>query len=509
MTIRLTSGLHRAAALRPDAVAYRFDGLPTTWGRLIERVSRAASGLRALGMQPGDRVVVLSENNRAFYELYMVAPWADVILASLNTRWAVPEMIAALNDADADVLVVDKRFAPLVPQFKAARPTLRHIIHAEESGVPGMIGWEELIANNSLLPDAERAQHEVAYLFYTSGTTGTPKGVMLTVENAFMSALMVVGEFGWTDESVFIVCMPLFHVGASSPLLTQILQGSCVTLLPKFDPLAVLETISRDRVTHAQLVPTMIRMVIDHPAVDEYDLTSMVRFFYGASAMPPSLIAKALEKFPFAQFQQGYALTETAAVATSLRPADHHSKFVTSVGRAVPGAEIRVVDPQGVDVPRGTTGEILIRSPAVMAGYWRKPQETAQALRNGWLHTGDSGYLNEEGYLYVVDRIKDMIISGGENVYSVEVENAVYRHPAVSECAAIGLPDSLWGEIVAIVVQLRAGAAATEAEIIDTARQYLGGYKVPRRVLFSAAPLPKNASGKITKFALKERYRGG
>jgi len=298
----------------------------------------------------------------------------------------------------------------------------------------------------------------------------------------------------------------MFHLADLAYWGATLLLGGSHVILPGFDPAKVLATIASSRVTDVLLVPTMIQILVDHPQVTEYDLTSLTSVVYGASPITQAVLERAMKAFPSAGFTQAYGMTELSPVATILTPADHERGHLRSAGRAAPHAEVRVVDPDGAAVPNGTVGEIIVRGGHVMGGYWNKPTETRAALRDGWMHTGDGGYLDDQGYLYVVDRIKDMIITGGENVYSAEVENAVARHRAVAQCAVIGLPDPDWGERVHAVVVLHPGATLTLAELREHTRTLIAGYKAPRSVEIAEA-LPISGTGKVLKRELRKKYR--
>jgi len=364
------------------------------------------------------------------------------------------------------------------------------------------------------MPDARRGGQELAGIFYTGGTTGFPKGVMLTHANMVTSALgaLASGEF-FTPGGRYLHAAPMFHLADIAGWVAQTLRGGTHVIVPMFEPVAVMKAIAAHRVTDVLLVPTMIQMLVDHPAVGEHDLSSLNRLLYGASPIPEAVLDRAMKALPQVGFVQAYGMTELSPIATLLGPEDHgaagrEAGLLRSAGRAAPHAEVRIVDAEGVEVPRGEVGEIVVRGGHVTPGYWNKPEETAAALRDGWMHTGDGGRMDAHGYVYIVDRIKDMIVSGGENVYSVEVENAVARHAAVAACAVIGVPDAEWGERVHAVVVCKPGAQATEAEIREHAKTLIAGYKAPRSVEFVEA-LPVSGAGKILKRELRKKYWEG
>jgi acyl-CoA synthetase (AMP-forming)/AMP-acid ligase II len=510
----LTQGLHRAVQQQPDQVMTICGDRERTFGEVAGRVARLAGALRELGTGAGDRVAMLSLNSDRYSEYLLAVPWADAVLNPVNVRWSVAEIAYSLRDCDSRVLLVDDTFAPMLPALREAVPDLATVIHAGDGPVSeGALGYEDLIAAADPVSDARRGGDELAGVFYTGGTTGFPKGVMLSHANLAVSWLgsAATGCLG-NNGSITLHTAPMFHLADLAYWGATLLLGGSHVILPGFDPATVLATIASRRVTDVLLVPTMIQILVDHPQVTEHDLTSLTSVVYGASPITQAVLERAMKAFPSAGFTQAYGMTELSPVATILTPADHEQGHLRSAGRAAPHAEIRVVDPDGAAVPNGaqlpnnTVGEIIVRGGHVMAGYWNKPEETQAALRDGWMHTGDGGYLDDQGYLYVVDRIKDMIITGGENVYSVEVENAIARHRSVAQCAVIGLPDPDWGERVHAVVVLHPGATLTLAELREHTKTLIAGYKAPRSVEIAEA-LPISGTGKVLKRELRKMYR--
>jgi acyl-CoA synthetase (AMP-forming)/AMP-acid ligase II len=348
---------------------------------------------------------------------------------------------------------------------------------------------------------------------YTGGTTGLSKGVMLSHANLYINALSAVAAVARPAGAVGLVVAPFFHVAGCGLALQMMQRLVTQVVVPMFDEAAVLQAIQAERVTETFLVPTMIRRLIEHPRFAEFDLSSLGMLLYGAAPMDVALLDQAMRALPRAEFCQAYGMTELAPTISVLLPADHRpgpdqARRLRSAGRPVPIAEVRIVDGQGRELPPGAVGEISARGPMVMRGYWNKPLETAAALRDGWMHTGDGGYMDADGYLYVVDRLKDMIVTGGENVYSAEVENALAQLPQVSMCAVIGVPDDKWGERVHAVVVLRAGAELDEAAVLSHCRDLIAGYKCPRSVEFRTE-LPLSPAGKLQKFLLREPFWAG
>jgi acyl-CoA synthetase (AMP-forming)/AMP-acid ligase II len=507
----VTQGLHRAVQQQPDAVATVFGSRRTTFTEQRDRVSRVAGGLRQVGVRPGDRVAYLGLNSDRFYEYYFAVPWADAVVNPINIRWAAAEIAYALEDSQTSALMVDDTFAPLLEQVCARYGGLQTLIYVGDGPVPnGMACYEDLASAGPAISDERRGGEEIAGLFYTGGTTGFPKGVMLTHRNLITSVLglQASGAFPRTSGPTLHVA-PMFHLAAVSELISCAVAGRTQVILRAFDPLAVLEVVDRDRIEALRLVPVMLQMLIDHPRFDDFDLSCVSSVGYGGSPIAPALLERATAKFPGADFVQVFGQTELSPVTSILGPQEHsaprRTSLMRSAGRAAPHAEIRIVDDCGSEVAAGTVGEVVVQGGHVMHGYWNNPTETASALRGGWLHTGDAGYLDTEGYLYIVDRIKDVIITGGENVYSTEVEGALGSHPAVEASAVIGVPDEHWGERVHAVVVLRDGAVATPEELRDHTKEFLAGYKCPRGIDFVDA-LPLSAAGKVLKRELRDRY---
>jgi long-chain acyl-CoA synthetase len=513
MQIYLTQGLHRAVQQQPQAIAVHDGGQARTFAQLLDRVARLAGVLRQFGVSRGDRVAMLAANGSAWMDYYFGTWWSGAVVNPVNVRWSAAEIAYSLADCDTRVLMVGAEFAPLVPALRARVPQLQHVI-AVDSGCAGDLPLlDELLERAEPQADACGTGDTLAAIFYTGGTTGTPKGVMLSHANLWSSAISRMAQVPSKASSVALHVAPLFHLASAGRLVSQVMLGGASVMLPSFRPAAVVEAIERHRVSEVTLVPSMIRMLLDDAAFDPRRLASLERMSYGASPIPESLLDRALERLPGVEFSQAYGQTEASPIITINPPESHvgegrSSGRLAAAGRASWCCEVRIVDAGGAEVPRGEVGEIVARGPNVMLGYWNKPQETAAALRDGWLHTGDAGRMDEAGYVYVVDRLKDMIVSGGENVYSAEVELAAGSHPAVAACAAIGVPSERWGEAVHIVVVLKPGTSLTLEDLQAHCRERIAGYKCPRSMEVRDA-LPLSAVGKVLKSELRKAHWAG
>ena len=511
--MQLTQCLTRAVQTRHRFTATIYDDRKRTWADVGQRVPRLAAGLRALGLKPGDRLAVLSLNSDNYIELLFAAAWASLVLVPLNTRWAIPENVYSLKDAGCEGLVVDDAFGAQLPELLAAHP-MSHVVHMGDAVAPvGTVAYESLIAGNSPMPDECGQGDELCGIYYTGGTTGHPKGVMLSHANFTAASINWIATLHFTEDTVYMHSAGLFHLAGASPAFALTMAGGTHVCLPKFDAVLAFEAIQKHRINYVLFVPTMINMMLNHPDFDRYDLSSVRHCEYGASPMPDAVLAAAIEKLPTWVFIQGYGMTETAALTLSLPwkyhfDGDHGKAKRKAAGRASYGVDVKIVDDDGDELPRGQTGEIAVRGAQVMLGYWNKPEATKAAIRNGWMHTGDGAYMDEDGYVYIVDRVKDMIISGGENIYSKEVENAVHAHPSVRECAVIGIPDEKWGEAVLAVVTLKDGKSVTAEDLIAHCHGLIANYKCPRQVEFRDA-LPLSGAGKIMKNVLREPYWKG
>ncbi|MGY1703578.1 long-chain-fatty-acid--CoA ligase [Geodermatophilus sp. SYSU D00697] len=507
----LTQGLHRHVQQRPDEIATVCAGRVRTHAESVDRIARLAAALSELGVRDGERAAILSLNSDRFSEFLGATLWAGGVVVPVNIRWSVLEIADSLAEVDARLLLVDDAFAACVEGIRERHPRLAHVVHSGDGPPPGgMLAFEDLISASAPMEDTRRGGDDLAGVFYTGGTTGRAKGVMLSHDNLLTSAMAFLAtEHMSPGGLVFLHAAPMFHLADFSAWVTGGVIGGTQVMIPAFDPVAVMAAVQAHEVNDLLLVPTMVQLVVDSPRLEEFDLTSVRWLMYGASPMSDALLGRAMKALPNARFVQAYGMTELAPIATLLTPEDHEDPaHRRSVGRAAHCAEVRIIGRDGVELPRGQAGEIVVRGGNVMLGYWNRPEETAEALRGGWMHTGDGGRMDDDGYVHLTDRLKDMIISGGENVFSVEVESVLGQHPAVATCAVIGVPDPTCGERVHAVVVPVAGATVTLEELRGSCADRLAGFKAPRSMELVDA-LPLSAAGKVLKRELRRPYWEG
>ena len=498
--------LRQLAKDRPHAPALSFEGETWTFEELNARSSQTANALKSAGVGVGDRVALLTKNCAECFELMFACNKIGAILTGLNWRLAPAEIETIVADAMPTVIITSAGEAPLLTGAAVHQPGVRKLVTLGDDYQQ----WRMSAVHED--PGHEGTPNEVALLLYTSGTTGMPKGVLLT--NQGMSFTQRLGSlWGMGTDCVNLVAMPMFHIGGCGYGTSAMTVGGHTVLLREVNTTKIIQSISQYRVTHTFLVPTVIQALLEVPEVQQADLSSFKWLMYGAAPMGDVLLRRAMDMLN-CEFIQAYGMTETSGSVVLLPPSDHtlggpRANLLNSVGRAVDWVDLRVVDPSTQqDVPTGEVGEIWIRSEMLMSGYWRKPLETAETVvQDGWLRTGDAAYLDQEGYVYLFDRYKDLIISGGENIYPAEVENILNGHSAVLEVAVIGVPHPKWGETPRAVVVLRPNTTATEAELVSYTRDRLAHYKCPTSVVF-ATKLPRNASGKLLKRELRLTHAG-
>jgi acyl-CoA synthetase (AMP-forming)/AMP-acid ligase II len=498
----VTDFIRVRARRHPDAPSFWFEDRETNFADLDARSSQCAQALIDAGVKPGDRVATLCKNTDAFPVLWFGAMKARACAVPLNTRLAATEIGAILRDSGACVLLFGTEFAGVVESIEC--PDLRRRVRFEAE----FDDWIRAFPTVDPLLAADPSDDVIQ--LYTSGTTGLPKGVPLTHANCL--AQCEVGQqlhYGrWDEGKSALLALPVFHVAGAIVAMLAVSQGCRAVMVREIVPAELARVIAEQRVAYAFLTPTVIQMILAVPESAHADFSALEQIFYGASPISEDLLKRAMARFPCA-FSQVYGMTEATGVVTSLAPEAHVPGKLLSCGRPVPGVELRVLDAMGNDVKQGEVGEVAVRGAGVMRGYWRQPEATAAAIdADGWYRTGDAGWVDGDGDLFIYDRVKDMIVSGGENVYPAEVENAIDGHPDVAEVAVIGVPDALWGEAVKAIIVAKPGAAADEASVIAWARKRIGGFKVPKSVDFVDA-LPRNATGKVLRRMLRERYWSG
>ena len=489
--------LRRALTVAADREALVCGDVRLTYRQFADRLERLHGVLAELGTTPGDRVAILSFNSIGFTELYCAVPMAGRVQVPLNFRWADPELAYALEDSGAKVLFCDRDPGALADLVDT-------VVRLDDGDYEARLAG----ATPTTFDVGAVTEDDLAGLFYTGGTTGQSKGVMLSHRNLIANAFCMQTIQPLTDDDRYLVMAPMFHAAGSVSLLQSIFVGATQVLMPAFAPAEMLDLAERERITQTLGVPTMVAAAVEEQLVRPRDVGDFAVFAHGGSPIALEVVRRGAEAFPRTEFLHLYGATETSPIVTGLADEvellDHER--AKSAGQAVMGVEVVIRDTDGHPVPAGTPGEVTISGNNVMQGYWNKPDQTASALRNGWYWSGDVGRLDDDGYLYLLDRSKDMIISGGENVYCTEVEDAIYTHPAVLEATVFGIPSEQWGEAVHAVIVLRENAEAGEAEIIEHCRSRIAGYKVPRSVAFSAEPLPKSGPGKVLKRELRAPF---
>ncbi len=510
--------LAMAAAIVPDRTAVVFEGRRHTYAQLQERVGRLAAALARLGVGPGDRVAMLQVNSGATVETYYATARLGAIFVPLNFRAKQDELTYMLNTAEPHVLLVGGRYTELVKGIASRLSSLRHFI-ALEGRTEGWLCYEDLLSNT--LPqdpewEPQGGDEDTAVLMFTAGTTGFPKGVMLSHQSFTSYLLSNVSPPDPDMEERNLLSVPMYHIAGLQAMMAAVYGGRTLVVMRQFEPVEWMRLVQQERAQRAMMVPTMLKQLLEHPEFRRYDLSSLQVITYGAAPMPLEVIKRAVKEFPGVQFINAFGQTETASTITMLPPEDHvlegppevleqKLKHLTSIGKPLEDVEVRIVDEEGKEVPVGVVGEIVARGPRIMKGYWKMDEATRHTIRGGWLYTGDLGYRDEDGYIYLAGRAKDFIKRGGEMIAPQEVEQVLMAHPAVDEAAVIGVPDDTWGERVRAVVALKPGRTATEAELIEHCRQRLASFKKPESVVF-VPELPRNPLGKVLKRVLREQF---
>jgi len=507
--------IRRNALLYPDQEAFVYGGMRITFSEFNKRVNKLIHALHEMGVKKGDVLGILSWNCLQCAEIYGAAMKGGFLASPFNTRLKANELEYIINYSEANTLFVGPELLEVANSLKPRLPKVRNYISLESSA-PGMTAHDDLLASHSdQEPDVRVDEDDPLGMIYTSGTTGVPRGALYTHRRFIEDTKTLVINMGLQPGDKQVLIAPLFHIGGNTHFRAFLYIGGCSAILKFFDPAATLQIIQDERATHMNFVPTHLVAILDLPDLNKYDISSMKIMWYAASPMPLEVLKKGMKAFgPI--FAQGYGQTESGPAISHLSRENHNvldrpeeeQRRLMSAGRPDIGVQVRIVDDEGNDIEPGEVGEIIVRSKQIMVEYWRKPEDTRASIVNGWLHTGDMGYYDEEGYIYIADRKKDMIISGGENVYPKEVEGILYQHPAVLEATVIGIPDPYWVESVHTVVVLRKGANTTAEELIAFCKESIADYKAPKSVEFVDS-LPKNPAGKILKRELREKYWAG
>lgn len=498
--------LARWARKTPDREALVFKDKRYTYSQFNERVNRLASGLTGLGIEKGDKVAVLFMNCMEIAECYFALAKLGAVAVPLNFRLAGRELQYQIDQSDSKALIFGEMFQEVVNSIRPELPKVEHYICVSQEGLEGTIDYEKLVqAGSTDEPLVPVKDDDPAFIMYTAGTTGRPKGAVLTHKNQVMLAVNASIEGGAGQIEKQLLVFPLFHQAATGFVIIGVFRGATTVILDIPAPENIMTAIQEEKIQSVGLVPALWNWIVNHPNFKDYDLSSLEQGTTGAAPMPLELKRKIVELFPNMRLSEAFGMTETTATGTMAKHEDFLAKQGT-VGRVTINVEIRVVDDNDNDVPAGQVGEIAYRGPTVLKEYYKLPEATAEAFKGDWFHSGDLVRQDEDGFVYVVDRKKDMIISGGENIYPAEIEEVLYTHPKVLEAAVIGVPDPEWGESVKAIVVPKQGETLTEAEVIAHCKQNLASYKKPKSVDFVDV-LPRNPAGKVLKFQLREQYK--
>ncbi len=510
----ISDATRKNSRLYPDKIAVMDGDVKITFSEFNLRVNRLANAILNLGLSRGDRVAVLSENAYQYMELYFACAKGGVSLVPLNYRSTSKELAYVINDSGAKLFFFGTKFLTVVKDIQEQCSSITSLICINQQ-LSNSLLYEDLIkTSSSAEPNVNIEEDDTVVLGYTGGTTGRPKGVMTTHKNLISSCFNMVIGMEIKSSNIYLNVAPMFHSGGAMAMLAFFFMGATNIIQSAFNPEAVVKTIGQERATHAVLLTPMILAILRYPQLSDFNIESMECIIYGSAPMPTEPLRRAIQIFQ-CNFIQVYGATETFVPLTILSAEDHVSQGSTeqirrmsSAGREVIGVEVKVVDDDDHEVPVGGMGEIIARGNNVMKGYWQLPELTNEALRNGWYHTGDIGRMDDHRYLYIVDRKKDMIISGGENVYPQEIEDVLYQHPGVAEAAVIGVPDEFWGEAIKALIIRKDGSTVTEAEILEHCKQHLASFKKPKSVDF-VDNLPRSTIGKVLKYEIRDQYWKG
>jgi acyl-CoA synthetase (AMP-forming)/AMP-acid ligase II len=508
----LTQTIRSNARNKPLGIATIQGDRKRTWNEFVERVSRLGAGLTSLGVSKGDRVAILALNSDRYFEYYFGCWWIGAVAVPMNLRWSALENAHSLNDSGAETLFIDDQYLAMAEDILKDSPGVKTKIHLGDSSTPnGFESYENLIATNEPIDDAGAGGEDLAGIFYTGGTTGFPKGVMLPHRGLWASGTALVAKRNLGSDAVYLHAAPMFHIADGAYSMGIAVCGGTHAFIPGFTPAATSDAIHDFSVTDVLLVPTMVRMILDDPNFDNAKFSSLRNIAYGASPMPEGVIRKALELLPNVEWTQAYGQSELSPIATLCGPEWHNfddgnNGRIRSAGQAAICNELKIATEDGTELPRGEVGEVWVRGGNTMLGYWKRPEETERTLVNGWVRTGDAAWMDDEGFVFIADRLKDMIISGGENIYSTEVENALSKLEGIAEVAVIGIPSEKWGETVHAIIVPGQGVELKEHQVIDHCRDMIAHYKCPSSVEFRSEPLPLSGAGKVLKKDLRAPF---
>lgn len=505
----LIQAIRRNAAFRPKAIATIDGSEERSWEEFVDRVARAADGFRQLGINAGDRVGILALNSAHYLEAQFAVWWLGAILVPMNIRWSVEENLYSIRDAGIETLIFDEAFAATAAAIVAEVAEMRQVFLGGQSGKE-LTSFEDVISRGQPLAACDVSVDSLAGIYYTGGTTGFPKGVMLSHQALWAAAVGIVLANRMTSDARMLHATPMFHLADGGMSHGAMIMGATHVFVPRFDASEVVRTIDSCEVTDVLLVPTMIGMLQNCEEYTPERLSSVRTLCFGASPIPAPILAKLQADLPDVQLLHVYGQTEMGPTISFLDPLFQKAggPKALSVGQPFACVEVKIVDDRGEEVGANVAGEIMARGPCAMSGYWNKPEDTGKTLVDGWVRTGDIAYKDEDGFLFICDRLKDMIITGGENVFCAEVENAVAAHPAVDQVAVIGVPDSDYGERVHAVIVVKAGQTVTADELKDHCKTLIANYKCPRSIELRDA-LPVSGAGKILKRELREPFWAG
>lgn len=505
--------LQRNATILGDTIGTSFGSKENTWKEVESRVAKLAGALVKLGISNQSHVAILAMNSDKYFEYFNAIPWSGNVVVPLNIRWSLQENIYSIKDSKSNVLFVDDAFLNMGKELITNCEQIKTVIYMGDGEAPdGMYSYEQLLNQAEPITPKTGSYNDLAGIFYTGGTTGFPKGVMLSHANLWASSVSVAAEMGLNKEKEsYLHAAPMFHLADIGVSYAMLMGGITQVFIPFFDPAVVIKTIEEKKINHVLLVPTMVTMMLTVPEINEVDFSSLQSIIYGASPMPEGTLIEAMQRMPTVGFIQAYGQSELAPLI-SILPAEYHvldgakAGKLRSAGRPGYCISVEIRDEFGKTLPAGEIGEIAASGPNTMMGYWNNKEQTAKTIVDGWVMTGDAGYMDDDGFIYLVDRVKDMIVTGGENVFSAEVENALSHHPAIQETVVIGIPSQQWGEAVHAIIRLNEGQKATKEEVINHCREHIAGYKVPRSIEFRTEPFPMTGAGKLRKVDLRAPY---